>query len=83
MKQKKEEIQFQPINKLTKSIYGTKVAINLDEQKLHNLDEEKLQSVKEGEYIIENLQAGSDKSEGDQPIKEQLMQDENRYSFYI
>ena len=47
MKQKKEEIQFEPINKLTKSVYGTKVAINLDE--------EKLQSVKEGEYVLEQF----------------------------
>lgn len=47
MKQKKEEIQFEPINKLAKSVYGTKVAINLDE--------EKLQSVKEGKYVLEQF----------------------------
>ena len=54
MKQKKAEIQFEPVNKLTKSIDGTKVPINLDE--------EKLQSVKEGEYVLEDFEAKSDKS---------------------
>jgi hypothetical protein len=31
MKNKKEEIQFEPINKLTKNIHGTKVLIDLDQ----------------------------------------------------
>lgn len=30
MKQKKDEIQFEPVNKLTKSIPGTKFLLNLD-----------------------------------------------------
>jgi hypothetical protein len=63
MKQKKEEIQFEPVNKLTKNIYGTKVAINLDE--------EKLQSVKEIEYVIENLEARSHSSGGNGEMKEE------------
>lgn len=36
MKQKKEEIGFEPVNKLTKSIHGTKVAIDLDEEEREN-----------------------------------------------
>ncbi len=54
MKQKKEEIKFEPVNKLTKNINESKVAINLDE--------EKLQSVKENEFLLENLEAKSGNS---------------------
>ncbi len=54
MKQKKEEIRFEPVNKLTKNLYGSKVPINLDE--------EKLQSVKENQYVLENLEAKSGNS---------------------
>jgi hypothetical protein len=39
MKQKKEEIRFEPVNKLTKNLYGSKVPINLDEEKLQSVKE--------------------------------------------